>query len=381
MRIATNVSRDAFGGITISNLALFDWLADKEDSIIGVEFLIARRALGAVIFRRYDPSFFRHHIVNALDVVRAHPWHKEWSPASLRKHWATLVESTKDILREERPDVVLVNGTYYASWILSRAAHELNLPVVVRYAGVLKREVGNLGILPRRRLLAYEREIASQAHIAVFPSEICRTVVETEVLGESKKDGVVIPNPAERGVPVPKRRKAATFTIAAVGRWTTVKNFPAFVALHKELRRTRWKHEAILVTTTIDRAREEVPRTIQTRPAMDTPQLRAFYRSVDLIVVPSHFETFSNVAAEALLLGTPVLVSESVGFADILKAAGLKRMVIPTFDDPQAAAAAVRRLAKTKLTAKERAAVAALIDPARVHDRLLRVLRSAHANH
>jgi glycosyltransferase involved in cell wall biosynthesis len=116
------------------------------------------------------------------------------------------------------------------------------------------------------------------------------------------------------------------------------------------------------------------------RPAMNTPQLRAFYRAVDLIVVPSHFETFSNVAAEAILLGTSVLVSEQVGFADILKAAGLKRMVIPSFEDPTLVAAAIKKIAKAKLTAKERTAVARLIDPQRVHDRLLRVLRSAEAN-
>lgn len=381
MVIATNVNRDAFGGITISNLALFDWLENKEDSIIGVEFFVSRRTTAALVFRRYDPVFFQHHIVNALDIFARDPWYAIGSERSLRKKWAVLVDTTKAILREGKPDVVLVNGTIFSSWIMKAAAQELNIPIVVRYAGVLKKETTEFGFFARRHLMRHEQSIAQSAHTIVFPSTVCREVVETEIIGKTLKDAVVIPNPAERGVPVPKRRKASVYTIAAVGRWTSVKNFPAFVALHRELLRSRWKHQAILVTTSADRAREVAPKTMKIRPAMDTAQLRAFYRSVDLVVVPSHFETFSNVAAEALLLGTPVLVSEQVGFADILKAAGLKRMVIPSFEDPAVVASAIKKLAKTKLSAKERAEVARLIDPQRVHDRLLRVLRSAQANH
>lgn len=58
MKIATNVQRDAFGGITISNLALFDWLQDKDMTIVGIEYVNARHFMGAIIFRHYLPSFF-----------------------------------------------------------------------------------------------------------------------------------------------------------------------------------------------------------------------------------------------------------------------------------------------------------------------------------
>ena len=76
MKIATNVHRDAFGGITISNLALFDWLEDKEDTIVGIEIITGRHILGPVIFRRYLPSFFSHHIINGIDVLPRHSWEK-----------------------------------------------------------------------------------------------------------------------------------------------------------------------------------------------------------------------------------------------------------------------------------------------------------------
>ena len=136
MKIATNIHRDAFGGITISNLALFDWLEDKDDTIVGIEYLTTRAISGAVIFRRFDPSFFSHHIINGLDIFTKYPW---TTTTRLRKKWAVLIEATKEVLRQTAPDVLLVNGTYFAPWILGQAAHELGIPIVLRYAGVLKR--------------------------------------------------------------------------------------------------------------------------------------------------------------------------------------------------------------------------------------------------
>lgn len=373
MKIATNVHRDAFGGITISNLALFDWLEGGEDTIVGIEYMVTRRSQGAIIFRRYEPSFFSHHIITALDILERYPWEKVWGPRQLRKRWNTLVESTKEVLRKEAPDVVLINGTYFAPWILTQAAEELGIPIVLRYAGVLQQEISHKPFLTRQRLLVYERSIAASADEIIFPSTLCREVVEKTIMGEKIDYGTVIPNPVNPGVWAAHRSRGR-YTIAAVGRWTSIKNFPAFTAFHNELLRTRWPHRAILVTSR--RAPDsDMPETIERKDSMSHEELLKFYRSIDLLVVPSYFETFCNVAAEAVVLGTTVLVSEHVGFSEILRKAGLGRMVIPSFDDPAVVARAVRRLAKTRVTKAERDAVAALLDPQRVHDGILKVLK------
>lgn len=371
MKIATNVHRDAFGGITISNLALFDWLEDKDDSIVGIEYLLSRHVLGAVIFRRYQPSFFRHHIINGIDVIPKRSWER---PGNLRKNWDVMIEATKSVLRTESPDVILANGTYFAPWILTRAARELGIPIVLRYAGVLQREIQRKPWLVRRRLLRHEQWIDESADAVIFPSDVCRDVVEREVLGHPVARSVVIPNPAKAGTVRP-RGPHARFTIAAIGRWTPIKNFEAFVALHEHLRNMRWPHRAIMVTSYWDE-RFGISDTIERRDPMSQDDLRSFYRSIDLLVVPSHFETFSNVAAEALVNGTSVLVSKHVGFSEILRRAGLGRMVIDSFDDPARTAAAVRRLARTRLTGRERASVVRLLDPQEIHQDILNVLES-----
>jgi glycosyltransferase involved in cell wall biosynthesis len=291
----------------------------------------------------------------------------------LRRRWEPLVATTKEVLKKEAPDVVLINGTYFAPWILAKSAEELGIPVVLRYAGVLQQEVSHKPFLTRKRLLNYERWVASMADEIIFPSTLCREVVEEFILREKTINGTVLPNPVSPGAWITHRSRGR-YTLAAVGRWTAIKNFTAYTKVHEELLQKRWPHRAILVTSkkALD---AHIPETIERRDPMSQQDLLKFYRSIDLLIVPSHFETFCNVAAEAVVLGTSVLVSENVGFSEILKKAGLGRMVIPSFDDVEVVARAIKRLSKTRVTKKERDAVAALLDPQRVHNGILRVLR------
>jgi len=372
MKIATNVHRDAFGGITISNLALFDWLEDTDATIVGIEFLTTRHILGAIIFRHYLPTFFSHHIVNGIDILTKFPWEKS---GRLRKKWGVLIETTKNILRKETPDVVLINGTYFSPWILAQAAHELGIPVVLRYAGVLQREIQHKNYFVRNRLLVREQWLAATANAVIFPSTLCQTVVEQEILGRPLNNGIVIPNPVKTPVNQLTSKRSSRYTIATIGRWTRVKNFGAFIALHEALLHDNWAHRAIMVTSFWDDG-FGISETIERKEPMEQEELRVFYRSLDLLVVPSHFETFCNVAAEALINGTSVLVSKNVGFAETLRKAGLSRMVIDSFDNPQKVAKAVKRIAKIKLTKKERDTVAVLLDPHKAHKNIVSVLES-----
>ena len=369
MKIATNVHRDAFGGITISNLALFDWLADKSDIIVGIEIVTARHILGPVIFRHYLPSFFKHHIISGLDIIPRFSWEKMTNP---RKKWNILIETSKKILRDEAVDVVLINGTYNAPWILAQAAHELGIPIVLRYAGVLQREVSHKNFFIRKRLLKYEKWLAMVASYIIFPSELCRKTVEKDIINGRAKKWSVIPNPVKKYKPNLLRHNGR-YTLAAIGRWTPIKNFQAFIALHKELLHQEWQHRAIMVTSYWDE-KFGLSETIERKNPMSHEDLLKFYRSVDIVVVTSHFETFCNVAAEALASGTSVLVSKNVGISEILIKAGLKRMVIDSFDNPAKVAEAVRRISKKRLSIKEVEKVTTLLNPHNIHQRIIDVL-------
>lgn len=56
-------------------------------------------------------------------------------------------------------------------------------------------------------------------------------------------------------------------------------------------------------------------------PEMSTKQLRKLYQQAALLVVPSKYEAFSFVTLEALVQGTPVVMSDRVRIADYLDGA------------------------------------------------------------
>lgn len=370
MKIATNVHRDAFGGITISNLALFDWLEKKQDTIVGIEILVNRHFLGPIIFRRYEPSFFKHHIINAIDIIPKYSWEKG---GNMRKKWSALIETAKEILRLESPDILLINGTYHTPWILAQAAKDLGIPIVLRYAGVLQKEISNKNFFVRKRLLSFEKWIASSASAIIFPSELCRRTVEKIIFEHPIKHSHIIPNPVIKHF-AKKPHGDGRFTIATVGRWAPVKNFKSFIALHEKLLKENWPHRAIMITSFRGKV-TDLPETIEQRPPMSHDDLIKFYQSIDLLIVPSHFETFCNVAAEAVAAGASVLVSKNIGFSEILIKAGLKRMIVNDFNNTQETASAVKNIPKKKISRAEAKKVIALLEPGRIHKNILNILK------
>jgi glycosyltransferase involved in cell wall biosynthesis len=66
-----------------------------------------------------------------------------------------------------------------------------------------------------------------------------------------------------------------------------------------------------------------------------------FFRTVDVVAMPSEFECFGLVAAEALGAGTPVILSPTVGIAELIADADCAAIVPPRSD---ALAACFRRL-------------------------------------
>lgn len=371
MKIAINVSRDRFGGITTSNALLFDALDTELDAVVGLELPTRRTYPGATLFWKYPPHFFHHHVINGFDLVQPKLVRRGETLASFARRWKPVIDDVVEILKREAPDVVLVNGTYFAPWVLARAAKKLGLPIVLRYAGVLGRETDHYPEGVRKVFRQMEREIARAADRIIFPSDLCRRVVEKEVMKGKLPEWTVVSNPVS--APRVKRDLSTASTdIAAIGRWVPIKNFPAFFRLHKDLKREGWTHRAFLVTT---HARlVGAPKSVVRIPPMDHDELWRFYGTLGLLVMPSRFETFGNVAAEALATGTPVLVAKETGFAEVLIAAGLEEMVVD-FADPKEAAARAKRLCGKRVPPAKLAAVRRMLDINANRDRIMAILR------
>lgn len=138
-----NVTRDYLGGITISNINLLNFLHGTGRGVMGIELNGRKYMPGATAFWHFSPDWFEHHIINIHDQPIIKQINNSKNLKELENRYRPTIKMLKKILSQERPDVVLLNGTYYMPWLLSIAAHELKIPIVLRYAGVLTKETAS----------------------------------------------------------------------------------------------------------------------------------------------------------------------------------------------------------------------------------------------
>jgi glycosyltransferase involved in cell wall biosynthesis len=163
--------------------------------------------------------------------------------------------------------------------------------------------------------------------------------------------------------------------IAAIGRYSKIKNFDVFFNLHKKLLSKKWRHTASFVTNHNLKI-NGIPKNINVLPPMTQDGLKQFYLTQGLIVCPSTFETFGNVPMEAACLGIPVLVSENMGCAEILKQVGLSNMVM-SFDDVDKVSERVIELCGQHILPKQLNALKKILDYRFIGEEIKAVLQSA----
>ncbi|MDD4990540.1 MAG: glycosyltransferase, partial [Candidatus Pacebacteria bacterium] len=52
------------------------------------------------------------------------------------------------------------------------------------------------------------------------------------------------------------------------------------------------------------------------------------YRDMGVVISPSHFETYGNVAKESIATGTPAMISSNMGVSETFKNLGLHNWII-----------------------------------------------------
>jgi len=373
MKIATNVTRDYIGGITRSNVNFMDSLHQKSSGVIGIELNPKRYMMAPRIFQHLNADWFNHHIINIHDIPLEKVIKTSKTLKDVEKNFRPIINIIKDILLKDKPDVVFLNGTYYIPWIISIAANELKIPIVLRYAGVYSKETENFK--PKARKFFNEMEKSFQKRVShyIFPSRLCLELVEKEVVKKNIKNAFIIPN----GFSIPEGEfifKSVERRIAAVGRWDKIKNFGSFFDIHKILLKEGWKHEASFVTG--NSKIQKMPKTINRLTSMTHEELLKFYSAQGLIISPSLFETFGNVPMEAVCMGIPVLISENMGCAEILINAGLSNMVM-SFDDPKKVAQRVKELCGQQILPKQINNLRKILNPSVINAEIMSILRDA----
>lgn len=377
MRIAINLTREELGGITSSNLNILGYLYNSNCEIIGIELNSRMYMRGPTIFRPFSPEIFEHHIINIhnLPIMKIIKSGRTKSLKDLERAYAGAIKFVREVLRKSKPDIILLSGTYYMPWVISVAARKEGVPILLWYSGILSEETEHMSKKFRSIFSAMEKDIAKNASKIIFPSKICRQVVEKKVLKGKTKNSYIIPNPISNTFTEPYVSEySIEKKIAAVGRYTEIKNFDKFFDLHRELLKRKWQHAASFLTSAGAKIRR-MPKTIDMLPPMTSDGLKNFYLAQGLIVCPSKFETFGNVPMEAVCLGIPVLVSDKMGCAEILKQVGLENMVI-SFDDMGEAADRVEQLCGQSILPKQSNAIKKILNINFVGEEILAVMKS-----
>ena len=70
-----------------------------------------------------------------------------------------------------------------------------------------------------------------------------------------------------------------------------------------------------------------VNERVELRGFLDAEQKNLFFREIDLLVMPSEYECFGMVAAEALAAGVPVVATPRIGLAPLVDLTGAGAVV------------------------------------------------------
>lgn len=266
---------------------------------------------------------------------------------SLDALFASEREELARIVGESQPDLVFVNGHSIFTWLLARAAFDADIPVVLQYAGIWKKEIDQYAELfspaSREACDAMERELAERAAANVFLNQASLAAFIESHPGATVRNPRIIPLPHAgwefTGSYAPSVRTERV--IGVVARWDRIKNHDAVLALAEEIvrRGLSWRIVAVTdIPNTDVRAdfKKRYRELVTVVPPMERDALKEFYRSLDALILPSHFETAGGVVMEALAEGKPTLIAPAVGWADDYHRHGMDEWVAD-FKNPSGA--------------------------------------------
>jgi len=245
-----------------------------------------------------------------------------------------------ELIKESKPDIILLNGYAISNWLILKAAQKQKVPIAIQHAGIWTKELEiykDFYTLAGRKMMEdMEKEIPKIADAEIFINDWSRRYFNKNVAKTDKNKTHIIPLPLNfedyKCTKIRKKSKQ-TFNIGIISRWDRIKNHEAVAHLSEQARKNGlpWKFYSIT----------KIPRTSKNREIKQlyrkniiivgrTNQIgiRNFCQKMDLIILPSKFETAGFVVLEAIASGASVIISKNVGFVDDFRKNGAKDWII-----------------------------------------------------
>ncbi len=247
----------------------------------------------------------------------------------VEKRYSKVISAYQRAIKEEKPDLILVNGTYFLPWCLLLAAQKEGVPVVLHYHGVLAKETASWNKKAKKIFLDMEKCFDNDNTFYIFPSDMTKNVVEKEVFGHKIYKSAIIPNPVPEYFVAGKNKKTKQ-NIGIVSRWTRIKNVQFCEKLAKYNQKNGNKFTINIITDLDSKNKnyKRMSKLVTFYSSRSNKKLVAFYQKMGVVISPSHFETYGNVAKEAVASGTPAIINHNMGVSETFKKLGLHDWII-----------------------------------------------------
>jgi len=322
--------------------------------------LVGRGHEVTVLTSRNDPALARREDLDGVDVVRV--------PVALTVAKGVLMPGYPRLAARlaRRHDVVSVHAPQFEAPALALAARALRKPCVLTYHSDVQLPDGALnGVAEGAISVANSMTAALANRVVAYTRDYAE---HTPLLRRARKKLVIIPPPVEMPVPDPEdvATLRAAHAVTADGSAGPVLGFAARFAAEKGVETlldalptliSRFPGLIVLFAGP-DAVGEDIYRQ-RLAPAVagvgdrwralglldPVLEMPAFYGAVDCLVVPSlnSTESFGLVQGEAMLCGTPVVVSDLPGVREPVRWTGMGE-VVPVADPPALADAVSRVL-------------------------------------
>lgn len=250
------------------------------------------------------------------------------------------------------PDLVVAPEWDATAWWLARRSR---VPVVTRIAGpiYLIRPANGDSLEPHRVQCWFERDQARKSTLVHATSSAMAETIARD-WGIDRARMVVVPNPID----IDRVRRSATRTLdlpprffAYVGRLEPVKGLGVLAEVLADILRAHPQVEAVFAGRADAPSRAmlasgaaEVADRIHVLDALSWPDTLGVMSCAELIVLPALYETFPNVALEAMALGRPIVASRINGLAEAVRD-GETGWLVPPGDAPALRDAVIAALA------------------------------------
>lgn len=267
-----------------------------------------------------------------------------------------------EFIKKISPDVVFLNGFSIGNWVILKAAKLAGIPIIVQHAGIWTIELNAYKHLYSKaglkimELMYKDSSLLTNAEI--FLNSFCKKIFQKNVLKKTtkiKKITKIIPLPVDfsffkkyKNTNSSFKFDKKNFNIGVIARWDRIKNHEAVADLAALIsaQNLPWKIHSI---TKIPRSKKNAQLKKKYRQHVDVIDhvskegVADFIHNIDLLILPSKFETTGAVVLEAIASGKPAAISSSVGLADDYLKNGGKKWII-NFNDADEAISQISRI-------------------------------------